>query len=294
MITYNVYLMLLISKRAGFFLALLLISVAPSRAQSASDILKKVSDRYTEAIGKIDNMQMVVRPEGAFAAFDKMTTYYEKTDGPETFRSKSVFEGGMAEVMNAAAESSAPPDMLSMSSMMFDKLAASSTFVGREDVEGVSTFVISVDDLGALMKELSSGLAASGDVETVYGQGTLYIDAEEYVLRKMRFSIEMEPQPGAGVRKMDMEMQMSDYKTVGPMFYPHRMVTVMDNPMSAEERAEMQAQRLQIETMLDQVPEEQRATLRKMLDAMSGNQITTTMVTESLVVNKGLPAGVFE
>jgi len=213
--------MLLISKRAGFFLALLLTVVAPSRGQSASDILKKVSDRYLEAIGKIDDMQMVVRPEGAFAAFDMMTTYYEKTDGQETFRSKSVFEGGMAEMMNAAAESSAPPDMLSMSSMMFEKLAPSSKYVGKEDVDGVSTFVVSVDDLGALMDELSAGPALNGDVETVYGQGMLYIDAEEYVLRKMRFSIEMEPQPGAGVRKMDMEMQMSDYKTVGPMYYPH-------------------------------------------------------------------------
>jgi hypothetical protein len=286
--------MLLISTRAGFFLALTLVAAVPLRAQSASDILKKVSDRYSEAIGKIDNMQMVVRPEGAFAAFDKMTTYYEKTDGPEPFRSKSVFEGGMAEMMNAAAESSVPPDMLSMSSMMFDKLGPSSKYVGEDEVDGVSTFVISVDDLGELMDGLNAGAAVPGDLEPVYGQGMLYIDKKEYVLRKMRFSIEMEPQPGAGTRKMDIEMQMSDYKTVGPMYYPHRMVTVMDNPMTAEERAEMQTQRLQIETMLDQVPEEQGATLRKMLDAMSGNEITTTMVTESILINKGLPAGVFE
>ncbi|MEZ4702302.1 MAG: hypothetical protein R2834_18350 [Rhodothermales bacterium] len=286
--------MRLISTRAGLFLALCFAVAAPLRAQSAADILKKVSDRYSDAIAKIDNMEMVMRPEGAFAAFDKMTTYYEKTGGKEGFRSRSVFEGGMAEMMNAAAESAAPPDMLSMNASMFEKLSDTATLVGKEEMDGIATFVLSVDDLQPLMEDLSTGNALSQSAETVYGKGTLYIDAKEYVLRRMSFSIEVEPQPGAGKRNMDMEMTMSDFKTVGPLYYPHRMTTVMDNPMSAEERAEMQAQRMQIEAMLDQVPEAQRASLRKMLDAMGGNDITTVMVTESLKVNEGIPAGVFD
>ncbi len=282
------------SMRAGLALAMMLAVAAPLRAQSASEILKEAADRYSEAFDQIDNMKMVIRPEGAFAAFETMTTYYEKVEenGTSRFRSKSTFAGGMADMMNDAAAQAAPPDMMSMNAMMYEKLAEHATYTGREDMDGFDTFVLQVDDLTPLMEEMNGGPAAGG--EAAYRDAMLYIDADEYVLRRMKFTLEAEPQPGAGKRRMGMEMNMSDYKKVGPMFYPHRMVMVMDNPMTTEERAEMQAQRMQIEAMLDQVPEGQRESLRKMLDAMGGNEITTIMVTDSVDVNKGVPAGTFD
>jgi hypothetical protein len=91
-----------------------------------------------------------------------------------------------------------------------------------------------------------------------------------------------------------MEMTMGDYREVGPLYYPFRIKTILENPISAEQRSEMEAQRAEIEATLAQLPEAQREQMRKMLGALGNDQIVIELVMEDLRVNEGVPAALFE
>ena len=93
---------------------------------------------------------------------------------------------------------------------------------------------------------------------------------------------------------MDIAVWMSDFRQVGPVYQPFNIKTIMQNPMTPAQRAEINAQRAQIEKMLDSVPEDQQEKMKKMFEALGKEEIEITMVVEDLQVNKGVPAEFFE
>ena len=258
-------------------------------AQSAESVLKKTSEHYKKEMGKIDDMKMVLRPEGDMAAFDRMITYYKKVEenGAPMFLSHTQFEGGMGEMMGPAS-SSRPMDWFAMGTRLYDELKDVASYKGTEKVDGFKTHVLFVEEMTDILNEVNGeedGMTKITDVD-------MYIDAEKWVIRRMTMYADVEEQGMA--RKMKMDMTMSDYRQVGPAYYPYMVKTVIENPLTAEQRAEMEAQRAQMEEMMKQIPEGQREQVKKMLGALGGDEIIFAMAVEDFRVNEGVPAEYFD
>ena len=259
-------------------------------AQDAQTVLKNVSEQYEKYMSKVDDMTMVMRAEGDFSAFDEMTTYYKKTeiDGKMMFKTHSEFKGGMGEMMNGVNSNGQAVDMLGMGTRLYEKLKDQATYEGTETVDGKKTHVIFVPDMSALMEEMAQDEQSVGVATDVY----LYVDADEWIVRRMKMIAEMEE--GGSPRKMDMDMTMSDFRQVGPMYQPFRTKTVIQNPMTDEERAELKVQQQELKEMLDQLPEGQREMMAGMMNALGGEEIVMMMVVQDLKVNEGVPAEFFD
>ena len=82
-------------------------------AQNANSILKKVSEHHQTMADNVDNMELVMRPDGDLGGFDKMIAYYKKVnvDGQSAFKTYTKFEGGMGEFANASSASTQSMDM---------------------------------------------------------------------------------------------------------------------------------------------------------------------------------------
>jgi hypothetical protein len=262
------------------------------RAQSVDEILLKTAQRYEDAMVEIDDMKMVLHPEGDFAAFDLMTTYYKKTEenGKPIFRTHTEFEGGFGD-MTGPASTSRPLDLFSMGAQLHEKLVDVARYEGTEMHEGSETHVLFVEDFTPLMESLSDEPRAAGEA-LAFSEARIFIDSKEFVMRKITMKMDIrEPEM---TRTMQMEMKMGDYREVGPLYYPFRIKTILENPISAEQRSEMEAQRAEIEATLAQLPEAQREQMRKMLGALGNDQIVIELVMEDLRVNEGVPAALFE
>lgn len=260
-------------------------------SQSAREILRKAADRYEQAMDDINDMTMVLLPQGDFSAFDQMTTYYKKTieDGQTQFKTHTKFEGGFSE-MAGPSTSSRPLDLFSMGTQMYDKLGDTAVYERKETIDDATVHVLFIEDMTPLMEDVTDQPAQMQDA-VKFSKARLYIDAEAYVLRKM--TMEMGMHEAGMPQSMKMEVLMSDYRQVGPLYYPFSMKTIMENPISDEQRAELESQRAQIESTLAQLPEAQREQMRKMLSALGNEQIVIEMIMKDLQVNKGVPADLF-
>ncbi len=270
-----------------------LLFAGPVFAQNAERVLRMTSETYEKAMADIDDMKMVIRPEGDFGAFDQMITYYKKEEGEgsPTFRTYTEFKGGLGEMVNSAS-AARPMDMFSMGTQLYEKLKDEATYEGTETVDGAESHVIYVPNMTALMEEASQQYDVQNE-KVDFSDARIYIDAEHWVVRKMSMVMDMK-EPGGAQRKMNMDVSLSDFRRVGSLYYPFAMKSVMENPMTPEQRSEMQQQKAQIESMLDQLPEEQKAQMRKMMSALGEDQIVIAMVIEELTVNEGVPAGYFD
>lgn len=261
------------------------------QAQSAKEVLRKAADRYEQAMDDIDDMTMVLLPKGDFSAFDQMTTYYKKTveDGQTMFKTHTKFEGGFSE-MAGPSTSSRPLDLFSMGTRMYEELSETAEYKGKETLDGATVHVLFIEDMTPLMEDITDQPEQMQDA-VKFSKAQLYIDASEYVVRKMEMVMGMHETGVA--QSMKMEVLMSDYRQVGPLYYPFSMKTIMENPISDEQRAELESQRAQIESTLAQLPEAQRHQMRKMLNALGNEQIVIEMIMKDLQVNKGVPAELF-
>lgn len=267
------------------------ISAPIAQSQSAKEVLRKAADRYEQAMEDIDDMTMVLLPQGDFSAFTQMTTYYKKMreDGETVFKTHTTFEGGFSE-MAGPSTSSRPLDLFSMGTQMYKRLSDTAEYKGTETVDGIATHVLFIEDMTPLMEDITDQPDQMKDA-VKFSIAMLYIDADAFVIRKM--TMEMGVHETGMPQSMKMEMIMSDYRQVGPLYYPFSMKTIMENPVSAEQRAELESQRAQIEATLAQLPDAQREQMRKMLGALSNDQIVIEMIMKDLQVNKGVPADLF-
>ena len=284
-----------VSKFSTTLLVFQLVLSHLALGQDANSILKEVSDHHRKIMEQVDDMELVMRPGGDIGGFDRMTSYYKKeeVDGEPSFKTYTKFEGGMGEMANAATTSTQSMDMFALAAKMYESLKDVATFEGVENVDGEKTNVIFVEDMTALMQD-SWGQFQTGDAsqEVKVTDVRMYIDQKKHVMRRMTMSSEMSQ--GGMAQTVQATMTMSDYRQVGPVYQPFAMKTVMENPMSAEQRAEIKKQREQIESMLASLPEEQQGPIKKMLDALGGEEIEISMIVEDLKVNEGVPAEYFD
>ena len=268
-----------------------LILLTPSFAQSAESILKKVSAKHEEMMEKTQDMKVTMRPEGDMISFERIVTYYKKemVNGEPFFKSYSEYEGMGERMMTMDDDQSL--DMLGFGAKMYDALKDVAEVRGMETVEGKKTHVLYVPDMTGLMEDALGGMAGADEASQLK-DAYIYIDQSRHVIRRITMVAQIENE--GQMVDMDIDVTMSDYRQVGPVYQPFVVKSMMQNPMSPAQRAEFQMQRAQMEEMLKNMPEEQQAQMKKMIEAMGKDQIEITMVVEDLQVNKGVPAEFFE
>ena len=267
-------------------------------AQDAERILKKLNDYYNTMMDNVDDMEMVMRPDGGLGGFDKMTMYYKKevVDGTPMFKSYVDVQGGMGEQMSGTTNSMMQGmDMFAMGAKMYENLKDIAEYEGEEVLDGEKTDVIYVADMGSSMEEMFGQLqenAGGVEMDIQVTDVRMYIDQKIPVVRKVSMSTQVNQE---GMNKsIQSSFLMSDFRKVGPVYQPFVSKTIMENPMSPEQRAEIENQREQIEALLENLPEDQQEPVKKMLEAFGGDQIEMTVIVEDLKVNEGVPAEYFD
>lgn len=267
---------------------LFMLGTASVHAQpTAAQVLDNMREAHERGIQNINDYTVVT---------DMYTAYYKKTyvDGRPTFKSRVQIRGLEQFGGNEQMASSTMFHSELFDDKTYDFLRQNAQYRGTETVDGHRTHVLFVPDLEPL----------SDDDEEDYAQnGYFYVDDGLWVLRKMKFDIETEIEPGQ-TAEMQPVIRFLDYRDIEGLHLPFRTVMEfgdLDATISPEEREEaLQAMR-ELERELAQMPEEQRRMVEQMMKPqierfekmLEGDKLEIVIKVEDVRVNTGLPDDMF-
>ncbi|NNF14225.1 MAG: hypothetical protein HKN72_13425 [Gemmatimonadetes bacterium] len=262
----------------------LLLTAGSSAAQSAAEIIDQMLDEYEARTEGIDNYTLVQDFMG-FSA----TSYFVKelVDGRPVFKLQAVSAAGM-DMQDSG------PGTLDEIYAMGEDFKDNATYLGRETVDGRDTHVLEIADLG----DTELGQQMGQDSEFRPTSGRLFLDAEEYMPRRMIFEGELENDEG--VHAVTSTMDLLDYREHEGLLVAHRTVMTIEG-LGAAIDEDARAQFEQMERELEDMPPEQR----RMVESMMADQLEQframmagddeSMVVEVAVsdvrVNAGPPGG---
>lgn len=259
------------------------VALLPSalHAQSGEEILRTALDRYQERMEGVDNYTVVQEVMG----FESVT-YFERTevDGRPVFvpRSESGDEAAQSTPQNPYSE--------------FYALAERAEREGTEVVNGEEAHVLTVTNFEGV--ELWSPGGGGQVGEFTPERATFYIDAEDYLIRRMRMvgTTSMQGQE----REVSFTADFQDYREVDGFVHPFVLdVTVegLGGEMSPEEREELERSLEEMRAQLEEMPAQQREMVERMMSGQleqmesmlaQGNMELSVQVTE-VRVNEGPP-----
>lgn len=218
--------------------------VAPAAAQTAEEIINTALARYQASTAGIDNFTLVQETMGQATVlrYEKQTV-----DGQPVFL-PAEGEGG-ASWGNFYG--------------VYAPLATRARLEGEDVIDGEATFVLSIDDFSEVDFG-TLGMPENGDF--VPKKATLFLDTDEYLLRKVIMKGELTGTSMAG--PFTVEAQMQDYRQVEGMWYPFRVLAVaqgIQSGMSSEDLEEAQAGMAEMQEQLAQIPASQRSMVEAML-----------------------------
>lgn len=262
----------------------ILLGAGHGVAQSASDVIDRMLDAYEARTEGIDNYTLVQDFMG-FSA----TTYFvkEMVDGRPVFKLQNVSTAGMN-------MQDSGPGTLDEIYAMGEDFKEKATYLGRETVDGRDTHVLEISDL----EDTELGQQMGQDSEFRPISGRLFLDAEEYMPRRMIFEGEL--QNDEGVHAVTSTMDLLDYRDHEGLLVAHRTVMTIEG-LGAAIDEDARAQFEQMERELENMPPEQR----RMVESMMADQLEQframmeggdeSMVVEVVVsdvrVNAGPPGG---
>lgn len=286
--------MILTIRRVLFFTLLLGLLGAPAaQAQpSAEEVLQRMVEQAENSMANVDNFIVETEVDGLPVALS-MTTYYQRDPADTTgaYRMHTDVQTGGPQPMQSQQAGQA--DLLTMNRRLRTHLAGSARVTGTESIDGEKTYVLAADDISSLYQDLR-GAAPSGQ-EVTARNARVYVDADDYVLRRVTADVHL--QQDGQERVMKMNTTLSDYRTTGPMLHPYMRTIQMDYQMSEQEKTQLKQRIQQMESMMDQMPEEKKAQIEKQLEAMRSlaeGQTTMRMTVQDMQVNEGIPEGTFE
>ena len=251
----------------------------PSSAQSPKEIFDRMLAEYERQIAGVDNYTVVQEMMGMQAVM-----YFEKeiVDGRPMMRLKQSSVGG---VTSASDEE----DSLNELYAMMPELVDHATYGGRDRVDGHAVHVVNVTNLQDL--EFSRSM---GDEDFTPTDGTFYVDAEQWIPRRMRFAGEMHTEEGP--RTVTSVIDLLDYREVGGMLHPYR-TTIQVEGLGEAIDPEMRAQYEEMKQQLADLPESQRAMAERMMKGqmeqiekmMAGGAMTVETIVSDVRVNQGPP-----
>lgn len=256
-------------------------------AQSAGDVLTTAMERYEERVRSIETYTVVQEVMGT-----DLTLRYTKeiVDGRPVFRARYVHEE--EQLIPLAAN-----DVVSDLSGMIEH----ASYGGRHDVDGHATHAIQITEAG--LASLSEAMARDAGGESFEARSmTMYVDAEEYVLRRVEMEGEMTQ--GDQVRAVATTIDFTDYRDVDGLLHPFRTTLSVEGTgdgsggMSEEEMEEARKQIAEFDEQMAEMPEAQRAMIRRMMGdridqlrgmVEAGGGTSFTVEVKEVRVNAGAP-----
>lgn len=237
---------------AALAIVVLAATAGSVSAQSAADIIDRMLEEYEARTAGVDNYTLVQDFMG-FSA----TSYFvkEMVDGRPVFKLQSMNAAGMS--MNDGG-----PGSLDEMYAMGDDFKDNATYVGRETIDGRETYVLEITDL----EDTDFGQQMGQDSEFRPISGRLFLDAEEYMPRRMIFEGELEN--AEGVHAVTSTMDLLDYQEHDGMLVAHQTLMTVEG-LGAAIDEDARAQFEQMERELENMPPEQR----RMVESMMADQL---------------------
>ncbi len=166
-------------------------------------------------------------------------------------------------------------------------------YAGTEKIDGHKTHILDIKDLNEMM-------GAEGMQKV---SGRFWVDAKDWVIRKMEIDMEIEDEKGEK-RPVKATIKMEDFRKVNGMLMPYRTVMTVPMPteLTPEEEQEMRKGLEEAQKALAEMSPEERAMMEKIMGpqiemmqkmlASGGIEIVT--VVKDVKVNTGLSDDLFD
>lgn len=256
---------------------------AGAGAQSAPEIVERMLSEYERRAQGIEDYTLIQTAMGL-----ETVSYFEKEalDGRPVFRVRSSSAGGV-DVPDAGHGS------LDEIYSMGDRLGERARYVGVRRIDDYDLYVLEVDDF----TDLDFGRNATPDSEFTPRRGTLFLDVDTYVPRRLEFEGDVSNAQGTHV--VTSTIRMGDYRDVHGMLVAHRTVVEIEGLGAAiDPQTRAQFERMQLE--LEAMPPEQRELIESMMAEqleqframMAGDDapMTIEILVREVRVNQGPPA----
>jgi len=271
-------------------LALCALLLVPSAlAQSAGEVLREALDRYEAEMAGVNDYTITQEVVGS-----EVTMYAEREEGggPLAYTHYLVTPGGLQNVGDDRAATSNPY-------LMLERITDEAAYGGTEDVEGIRTHVITVDDFGDIAREMGA-VPEQAEGEFDIDEATFYLSTDDYRLRKM--TMEGTMTNDGQTSSVRFETVLSDYRTTDGFTTPYHMAMTMqgmEGQMSDAEREEARQQLEQARQQMEQMPAEQRQMMERMMgdrleqleQMLGGDGFSMEMIVKDVAVNTGRPTG---
>lgn len=171
---------------------------------------------------------------------------------------------------------------------------------GSEKIDGHKTHILNIKDITKLM-----GYAEREEKEKVKVTGKIWVDAKDWVLRKMEMDIKGVDEKGKK-KTTKITTEMKDFRRVNGMFIPYRTVSRIivggEARMSAKDEQEMRESLAQMEEQLKKMSPGERAMAERMMKPqmemmkkmLAGRGTETITVVKDVKINAGLSDTLFD
>ena len=166
-------------------------------------------------------------------------------------------------------------------------------YAGTEKIDGHKTHILDIKDLNKMM-------GAEGMQKV---SGKLWVDARDWVIRKMEMDMEIEDEKGEK-RPVKATIKMEDFRKVNGMLMPYRTVMTVPMPteLTPEEEQEMRKGLEEAQKALAEMSPEERAMMEKIMGPqiemmqkmLAGGGIEIVTVVKDVKVNTGLSDDLFD
>jgi hypothetical protein len=271
-------------QRFALLSAALVIAAAPHvHAQSAGEIFDRMLAEHERRTEGIENYTLVQETMGF-----ETVMYFER----ETVNGRSLLRLKRTTTMGVTVDAEEDDAGFNEIYEVAHQLAEHATYAGREEVDGRSVHVLRIDDLAEI--DFGHG-AVDEDSDFVPERGTIYVDTDLFIPRRMEFEGSMTTKQGT--TDVTSVVDLQDYREIEGMLVPYRTVVEMQGLSEAID-PEMRQQYEEMKRQLAEMPESQRAMAEQMMKGqleqieqmMQGDAMVIEMTVTDVRVNAGPPS----
>ncbi len=292
----------LICLSVGLLVALLVPSASfAAEKWTAEKVIQEVIASYEKQMEKVNDVTTIT---------DKYTLYQKraKVKGENLYKSRMEMEV-MGEkyisIYDGIYEwSKYPSGKVTKEKISFDpyqtwkNLASADTkYKGTEEIDKLNCHVLTIDDMSKILSLREYETEATGEVS-----GKTWIDAKDWVIRKMEIVVKIEEEEGGEEITVKQIHKMGDYRKVDGMLVAYRraVITIIGaEELTPEKRKETKEGLRKMQEQLEKMPPAQR----EMLEGIIKPQMETmkkllgeeeVTIVKKVEINTGLSDSLFD
>jgi hypothetical protein len=273
-----------ILQRFALLAAALVVAAAPQvHGQSAGEIFDRMLAAHERRTEGIENYTLVQETMGF-----ETVMYFER----EAVNGRSLLRLKRTTTMGVTVDAEEDDAGFNEIYEVAHQLAEHATYAGRDEVDGRAVHVLRIDDLADI--DFGHG-AVDEDSDFVPERGTIYVDTDLLIPRRMEFEGSMTTEQGT--TDVTSVVDLHDYREIEGMLVPFRTVVEMQGLAEAID-PEMRQQYEEMKRQLAEMPESQRAMAERMMKGqleqiekmMQGDAMVIEMTVTDVRVNAGPPS----